>query len=137
VVPLNSVVSALGKQEESSRPKELFKVPSEAQADERLTEDNFSRHLYSSFLIYTSPLTAIRLQMVKVKHRDADSKKIASKHVKIDSFSVLFRGPRDTPLESRIYRVVHDQFGTFDLFISPVNDSIKGRTYEAVFNRIQ
>jgi hypothetical protein len=64
-------------------------------------------------------------------------KKIESKHLKLESFSVLFRGSRSKPLESKIYRFVHNQMGTFDLFISPVNDSKKERTYQAVFNRIQ
>lgn len=39
VVPVNSIVAALGKKDESPRPNELFKVPSEAQLDDRLTEE--------------------------------------------------------------------------------------------------
>lgn len=136
VIPLKSVVSVFGQQA-GAEPDGLFKVPAESQADERLTEENFSRYLYSKFLIYTSPLTAISLQLIDVKRRDPTSTTHEAKAPKLDSFSVLFRGPRRTALESRTYRITHDQMGTFDLFISPVNDRKKERLYEAVFNRFQ
>ncbi len=137
MVPLNSVVSAFGKQDDTPHQSGLFKVPTEAQTDDRFTEENFSRYLNTNFLIYTTPLTGIRLQLVSVMRFEVDSKKVEAKHAKLDSFSVLFRGPRKAPLESKIYRISHDQMGTFDLFISPVNDSKKERTYQAVFNRFQ
>jgi len=136
VIPLKSVVSVLGQQAGTERP-ELCKVPAESQADESLTEEVFSRYLDSKFLIYTSPLTAISLQLINVKHLDSTSTRHTARATKLDSFSILFRGPRRTVLESKSYRITHDQMGTFDLFISPVNDSKKQRLYEAVFNRFQ
>jgi hypothetical protein len=51
MVPSNNIVAALGKLDKSTRPSELFKAPGEAHPDGRLTEENFSRHLHSSFLI--------------------------------------------------------------------------------------
>jgi hypothetical protein len=136
VIPLNSVVSVFG-QASGSEQMGLFKVPAESQADERLTEENFSRYLNSRFRVYTSPLTAINLELINVKHLDSTSTKHAAKTAKLDSFSVLFRGPRTTALESRTYRINHDQMGTFEVFISPVNDRKKERLYEAVFNRLR
>ena len=137
VIPLKSVVSVLGQQA-GTEPTGLFKVPVESQADDLLTEDNFSRQLYSKFQIYTSPLTSIDLQLIDVTHLDASfTKDTAARAPKLDSFSVLFRGPRKTALESRTYRITHDQMGTFDLFISPVNDNKKQRLYQAVFNRFR
>ena len=135
IVPLRSVISVFAQQP-GTDGQGPFKVPDESQADDRLTEENFSRYLYSKFLIYTSPLTAISLELINVKHWDSTSTKHATEAAKLDSFSVLFRGPQ-TALESRTYRITHDQMGTFDLFISPVNDPNKERLYQAVFNRLR
>jgi len=136
IIPLKSVISVFAQQS-GTDGQGPFKVPAESQADDRLTEENFSRYLYSKFLIYTSPLTAISLELINVKHWDSTSTKHATEAAKLDSFSVLFRGPRKTALESRTYRITHDQMGTFDIFISPVNDPKKERLYQAVFNRLR
>ncbi len=49
-------------------------------------------------------------------------------------FSIVFRGPGDILLPQAIYRVEHDQIGTFDLFIVPIGRDTAGLRYEAVFN---
>jgi hypothetical protein len=133
IIPLESVVSVFGQQAGSNQGG-LFKVPIESRIDPRLTEETFSRHLYSTFRIYTSLLTGINLQLVNVKRRETTSTK-HDRPAKVDSFSVLFRGPQKSALESMTYRITHDQMGTFDLFISAVNDHKNERLYEAVFNR--
>ena len=136
VIPLKGVVSVFGQQT-GTNPEALFKIPAESVPDERLTEEAFSRHLYSKFRIYTTLVTVIDLELINVKRWDTTATKHESKTVKLDSFSVLFRGPQATAIESRTYRITHDQMGTFDLFISPVNDRKKERLYQAVFNRLQ
>lgn len=94
-------------------------------------------HLHIIIKWGSASLSGVLLRLVYVLRRDAESKKIESRHAKLESFSVLYRGPRSKPLESRIYRFVHGQMGTFDLFISPVGDREKEITYEAGFNRFQ
>ena len=139
VIPMNSVESVLA-QSSGTSPEGVFKVPNGNEADERLTEELFSRYLNTKFLIYTSPLTAIKLELVNVKHWEpsvqATTEKV-TKSPELDSFSVLFRGPRATALESKTYRISHPQMGDFDLFISPVNDRKKERLYQAVFTRFK
>jgi hypothetical protein len=135
IIPLETVTSVFG-QHSGANQDGLFKVPIESRIDEQLTEDTFSRHLYSTFRIYTTPLTSIDLELVNVQRREITSAKHA-RSAKVDAFSVLFRGPQKFVLESRTYRITHDQMGTFDLFISSVNDGKKERLYEAVFNRLQ
>ena len=135
IIPLESVVSVFGQQAGSNQDG-FFKVPIESEIDERLTEEAFSRQLYSTFRIYTTLLTAIDLQLVNVKRREITSAKHAES-AKVDSFSVLFRGPQKSAVESRTYRITHDQMGTFDLFISAVNDGEKEKLYAAVFNRFR
>lgn len=120
----------------------LFAVPVESQAETTpLTEMTFSAQVGTRFRIYTSPLTAISLELIKVTRREPPSKDQSdndrsAKTPQLEGFSVVFRGPRRIPLQSRTYRVQHDQMGAFDLFITPVNDHKKQRFYEAVFNRV-
>lgn len=137
VIPLKGVVSVLA-QETGANPEVLFQIPAESIPDDRLTEEAFSRHVYSKFRVYTSLLTAIELDLIDVKRGDTPSAKQAPRPAKLlDSFSVIFRGPRNAALESKTYRITHDQMGTFDLFISPINDRKKERLYQAVFNRFR
>ena len=49
------------------------------------------------------------------------------------SFSVVFRGPKDKPLEQGLVRLEHDQVGSHELFLVPVAEDDEGRYYEAVF----
>jgi uncharacterized protein DUF6916 len=135
VIPRQGIISVFAQEPDAGQLGQ-FKVPPGIQPDERLTEDNFSRYLYSEFRFSTSPFTEVSLQLVNVKRWEAQDTPRAQK-TKLDSFSVLFKGPRKTALESNTYQVTHDWMGTFDLFISPVNDRKKQRIYQAVFNRFQ
>ena len=134
VIPVKSV---FGQMEVGQRG--LFKVPPESDADQfnRLTEETFSLYVNTKFRIYTSPLTAINLELIKVKRWERSSQPESVSAAQLDCFSVVFRGPRKIALESGTYKVEHDQMGSFDLFISPVNDRKKQRRYQAVFNRLQ
>lgn len=49
------------------------------------------------------------------------------------TFSVVFRGPRDQPLEQGLVHVEHGRVGAHDLFLVPVAEDDEGRYYEAVF----
>ena len=137
VIPMQGVVSVLAMQDATDRG--AFKIPVEALPDERLTQENFGRHLYSTFRIVTSPFTSIDLQLIDVKDGNSASAsaKQAGKKAERESFSVIFLGPRRVSLESKTYTFTHDQMGTFDLFISPVDDTKKQRTYQAVFSRFR
>ncbi|UVK56051.1 hypothetical protein DBIPINDM_002627 [Mesorhizobium sp. AR02] len=48
-------------------------------------------------------------------------------------FSLMFRGPRETPLPQATYRFTGNG-GEHDIFIVPVAADAAGRLYEAVFN---
>lgn len=48
-------------------------------------------------------------------------------------FSLMFRGPRETPLPQATYRLTGTS-GVHDIFIVPVAADATGRVYEAVFN---
>jgi hypothetical protein len=48
-------------------------------------------------------------------------------------FSLTFEAPPEPALPQRIYRLVHAQLGSLDLFLVPVARSATGLHYEAVF----
>lgn len=137
VTALRGATNVFGQQTDISTPG-LFKIPDESQTEIiSLSEETFSRYVGTSFRIYTSPLTAINLELIKVSRRDSTSPEKSAKTPEVDCFSVVFRGPRKLALESRTYRVEHGQMGVFDLFIAPVDDHKKQRRYQAVFNRVK
>jgi hypothetical protein len=136
VAALKGAISVFGQQASFEQDR-LFKLPDESQADERLTEETFSRYVSTTFRIYTSPLTAINVELIKVSRRESPASEGSAKTPELDCFSVVFRGPRKLALQSRTYRVEHDQMGAFDLFITPVDDHKKQRRYQAVFNRVK
>lgn len=48
-------------------------------------------------------------------------------------FSLVWRGPRATRLDQRIYEVRHPALGTMDLFLVSLGPDAEGMRYEAVF----
>jgi hypothetical protein len=62
----------------------------------------------------------------------------ASKAVPPDgTFSLLFHGPGNRPLDQRTYSLEHERIGQFDLFIVPVGLEAGKLQYEAIFNRLK
>ncbi len=53
-----------------------------------------------------------------------------------EPFSLIFRGPRDRPLDQRIHTLQHDRLGQFALFLAPIGPGSDGRGpyYQAIFN---
>jgi hypothetical protein len=48
-------------------------------------------------------------------------------------FSIVFRGPGDTPLPQQIHRMQHAGIGEFEIFLVPVGPDREGMLYEAIF----
>jgi len=137
IIHPKSITGAFG-QEARVNQDDLFKVPIESQADQlnSFTEEAFVSHLNTTFRIYTSSLTVINIKLIEVRRWEPASSVNAAKTTNMVAFGLMFRGPRRRPFESGTYRVEHDQMGTFQLFINPVNDHKKERRYESVFNRL-
>jgi hypothetical protein len=53
-----------------------------------------------------------------------------------EKFSLIFSGPKHTPLPSAIHRFEHEQLGRFDMYVGQIGIQHTGRVrYEAGFNR--
>ena len=53
-----------------------------------------------------------------------------------ESFSLLFVGPLDRPLQQGTYAFSHEALGTMPIFIVPVGRDSQGFQYEAVFTTL-
>ena len=100
---------------------------------ETFTVTTFSPHLGTTFRISVDASQPLELELIEATDLSA---RYASEPVEGRGrpFSIVFRGPGDILLPQRIYRVEHDQIGTFDLFIVPIGRDPDGLRYEAVFN---
>jgi hypothetical protein len=54
---------------------------------------------------------------------------------KFEGFSLLFKGPKENPLEQRIHELHHADLGTLSLFLAPVGRPKVGVEYEAVISQ--
>ncbi len=80
----------------------------------------------------------IHLELVEVRRSppgsEAEARHRAAAGIREEPFTLLFRGPRDTPLDQRIHRLEQDRLGTLEIFLVPVRPDDRGPLYEAVFN---
>ncbi len=96
---------------------------------ENLTADDFSPHLNQEFQIQLDTNTTLMVQLTEV----TINKQLEERNGR-QSFSLVFRGPRDLELTQGIYPMSHDKIGEVDLFLVPIGPDEKGMCFEAVFN---
>lgn len=96
-------------------------------AIESFTAETFSGHVGSFFRIYPGsgdPLVFELTSVAELGERSSGRRQ---------PFSIVFRAPKDLLLPQRIYRMEHEEIGTFDLFLVPIGPDEKGLCYEAIF----
>ena len=97
----------------------------------------FSAHLHTEFRILQSSTPLVHVELVEVAEKGASQGPQPWAPPLQERFSLVFRGPRGTPLQQGTYQLQHTQLGTFDLFLVPVGRDHDGVYYEAVFNRLR
>jgi len=96
---------------------------------ENLTHAALAENLNTKFIIRYGDADTVELELTEISSPTVTRRQ--------EFFSILFRGPRDRLLPQWTYRVEHDTFGQFDLFIVPVEQDKNGCYYQAVFNRLK
>jgi len=96
---------------------------------EDLNQKVFEPHVHSVFTVSDGPAFRLPLELTQVTGSASDPR--------IESFSLLFRGPVDPLLPQKIYTFEHPEIGTFSIFIVPVGQDSAGTTYQAIFNRLK
>jgi hypothetical protein len=124
-------------------PLGVFAKPSVFQMNDipldKLSFETLAAQLNSVFRVRLGPARVVELELAYAK---LDPGNPPVRHPgpfdddDCERFSLVFRGPRDQPLEQRIHKFEHDQIGRFELFIVPILSRDTARLhYEAVFNR--
>ena len=94
----------------------------------QLTSKVFAQHQHSRFKT-ASDGVAMELVLTTVVERHSAPN--------IESFSLVFSGPRTPQLPQRIHRMEHEQLGALEIFLTPIGADADKVTYEAVFNRLR
>lgn len=95
-----------------------------------LTVDHFAAHKDQGFRCDPGDGDTFELKLDEAQEiRTAQKPKEGQRK----SFSVVFKGPKDKPLEQGLVHLKHDEVGSHDLFLVPVHEDDDGRYYEAVF----
>jgi len=101
---------------------------------DRLTKDSFAPYLGQTFRVQLDPDNVVELELTEVTEFDSRPEQPVS-GVRRDPFSIVFRGPVETPLDQGTHHIEHDVIGVIEtLFMTPVGADQNGRYYEAVFN---
>jgi hypothetical protein len=97
-----------------------------------LNLSSFRSQVGTTFLI-NHPVTKVRVKLIDVTSFASRTQTAAGK----EGFSLLFRGPKDTPLQQDTYLIEHEVLGTFSFLLVPVGTrDTRAPYYEAVVNRL-
>jgi hypothetical protein len=95
-----------------------------------LTEEEFSKHVNTTFSLNLDAEVAVDLELVQVKGYLTNP----GDQEGMERFSIFFTGPAKPFLAQNTYSLSHEAMGTFDLFLVPIKPDGEGARYEAVFN---
>ncbi|MDX6527902.1 MAG: hypothetical protein QOH41_192 [Blastocatellia bacterium] len=93
-----------------------------------LTHEEFSSHLNTKFGIRLSEAQAIEAELTEVSEHMISPRQ--------ERFSIVFRTSNEALLGQGMHRFEHEQMGSFNLFIVPIQRDETGTYYESVFNRL-
>jgi hypothetical protein len=97
-----------------------------------LSMASFKSQLGTSFQI-NRQAAKIKVKLVDVTNFASRNQNAAGK----EGFSLLFRGPKETPLKQDTYLIEHGELGMFSFLVVPVGTKdTRAPHYEAVINRL-
>ena len=102
------------------------------------TQAQFSEYLNTKFWISLETANALEVELVAVNELKHSSSVKEPASAKRERFSLIFRGPKDTPLKQDSYTMKHHNLGTLLIFLVPMGSDKKGTglRYEAVVSRL-
>ena len=93
---------------------------------ESFTVETFSGRVGEPFRIRFEPEDAVEVELV-------EAQALGTAEGRRAPFSLVFRAPKEPIYPQRIYAVEHDELGSFELFLVPIEPDEAGARYEAVF----
>jgi hypothetical protein len=101
---------------------------------ETLTVDAFQQRIGQTFRIRPRPGTEIESELIEARALGGGRARAERESSgRRTPFSLSFRTSLTAPLPQRIYEVVHDEMGTYEIFLVPVGPDGTGMVYEAIF----
>ena len=97
-------------------------------SSEDLQKASFDPHLNEKFEVQTDTVGAVEAELVEITDHNREN---------LDSFSLLFKVPKDTFFNQKLYKVKHAKMGEIQLFLVPVVSMKQDALYyEATFCRL-
>ena len=98
---------------------------------ETLSVETFQPRIGQTFRIRPRADTDISAELIEARTLGEAGRATASK--RRIPFTLSFRTNLSPVLPQRIYEVVHDELGTYEIFLVPVGPDGTGMVYEAIF----
>lgn len=93
-----------------------------------LHKSDFEPYVKQTFLVKTETSATFEVELVEISDNS---------NSEIESFSLIFRGPKEYILPQSIYKITNEKKGNFELFLVPINSNKNdGTYYQSVFNRL-
>ncbi|HEY0545748.1 MAG TPA: hypothetical protein VGC91_10255 [Pyrinomonadaceae bacterium] len=92
-----------------------------------LQKETFADNLNTQFRIFFEPDISFELELVNISEGVSTPEQ--------EQFSLIFRGPLETPFRQGMQRLEHERMGELRLFLVPIGREPDGMVYEAAFNR--
>jgi hypothetical protein len=102
------------------------------------TKAQFSEYLNTTFWITLGTWDTLEVELVAVNDLKRSSAAKEPATAKRERFSLIFRGPKNTPLKQDTYTIKHHNLGTVMMFLVPMGKDKKGTalSYEAIVSRL-
>jgi hypothetical protein len=98
----------------------------------QMEKKSFVECLSDTFEFSKGAFDTVKLQLTEVQDVVFDNPGRAG-----EVFSLLFKGPRSSPLDQGTYMVKNKATGSFPLFLVPIYSEASNMHYEAIFNRLE
>jgi hypothetical protein len=101
---------------------------------ETLTLDVFQPRIGETFRIHARPESEIEAELIEARALGGGPSRGPSETPRRRTpFSLSFRTRLTAPLPQSIYEVVHDEMGSYEIFLVPIGPDGVGMVYEAIF----
>lgn len=93
-----------------------------------LHQADFDPHLKKVFQVHSEAAGIVKINLVEVTGKSTKE---------IESFSLIFKGPKEPVLPQMTYKMKHSKLGEFMLFLVPIAYGKQdGTYYQSIFNRL-
>jgi len=95
---------------------------------EELKKSSFDPYVNEKFEVLTEYEGIVEVELVEVSEHNREN---------MESFSLLFKGPKEKFFDQKLYKVNHPKMGELDLFLVPVvHEKQDAFYYESAFSRL-